>query len=84
MINDDDVTKKTIEHNLTWPQIYDHPCRILTIEGFGCGKTSALPNLMKQQDGYDYSIIDKVYLYVKDSNKAKYLIKKCGKMVLKI
>ena len=26
----------------------------------------------KQQDDYDYSIIDKIYLNVKDSNKVKY------------
>ena len=32
MINFDDVTKENIkEHILDWPQISDHPCRILMI-----------------------------------------------------
>ena len=29
-------------------------------------------NLIKQQSDDDYSIIDKIYLYVQDQNKAKY------------
>ena len=43
----------------------------------------------KQQDDYDYSIIDKIYLNVKDSNKVKYQCfsknyKTLKKMILKI
>ena len=39
MINFDDFTKENIkEHNLNWPQIPDHPYRILMIGGFGSGK----------------------------------------------
>ena len=52
----------------------------------GSGKTNALLNLLKIQDDNGYSIIDKIYLFVIDSNEAEYqyLIKKCEKMVLKI
>ena len=39
MINFDNVTKEnTKEHNLNWPQIPDHPCRILIIGSSGSEK----------------------------------------------
>ena len=62
--------------NLKWPYIPDHPYRMLIIGGSGSGKTSALFNLIKEQDSGN--LIDKVYLYDKDSNELKYqfLIKK--------
>ena len=60
------------KHNLTWPQLPDHQYTVLIIGGFGSGKTNALVNLIKQQGNDDYSIIDKIYLYVKDWYKAKY------------
>ena len=42
MINFDDVIKENIkEHNPNWPQIFDHPNRILTIGGSGSGKTNS-------------------------------------------
>ena len=75
MINFDDVVKETIkEHNPHWPQIPDHPYRILIIiRGSGSGKTNSLFNLINQQPD-----IDKIYLYAKDPYPAKYqlLIKK--------
>ena len=45
----------------------------MTIGGSGSGKTSALVNLIKEQDD-----IDKIYLYAKDLSEPKYefLIKK--------
>ena len=45
----------------------------MIIGGSGSGKTNTLLNLMKQQND-----IDKIYLYAKDLNEAKYefLIKK--------
>ena len=47
MINFDDVVKEKIkEHNLNWPQIPDHPYRILIIWGSGSGKTNSLFNLI--------------------------------------
>ena len=45
----------------------DHPYRILIIGGSGSIKRSSLFNLISQQ-----SDIDKIYLYAKDSYKAKY------------
>ena len=45
MINLDDVTKQNSkEYNPNWPQIPDHPYRILTIAGSGSGKTNSLFN----------------------------------------
>ena len=63
----------------------DHPYRILIIGGSGSAETNALINLIKQQDN-DYSIIDKIYLYVEDPYKAKYqyLIKNRENVVLNI
>ena len=51
----------------------DHPYRILIIGGSGTGKTSALLNLINEQND-----IDKIYFYAKDLSEAKYeyLIKK--------
>ena len=72
MINCDDVTKENINnHNLNWLQIPDYPYIILIIGGSGSGKTNASLKLIKKQVD-DYSFIDKMYLYVKDSNEAKY------------
>ena len=68
MINFDDVIKEeTKEYNPNWPQIPDHPYRILTIEGSGSGKAILLFNLISQQPD-----IDKIYLYAKDPYEAKY------------
>ena len=70
MINFDDVTKENIkEHNPNWPQIPDHPYRILIIGGSGSGKTNSLFNLINHQPN-----IDKIYLYAKDLYEAKYAL----------
>ena len=67
-------------HNTNWPQIPDHPYRILIIGGSESGKTNSLFNLISQQPD-----IDKVYLYTKDPYEAKYkfLIIKWGSIGLK-
>ena len=68
MINFDDVTKEKIkEHNLNWPQIPDHPYRLLIIGGSRSGKTNALFNLISQQPD-----IDTTYLLAKHAYEAKY------------
>ena len=68
MINFDDVTKENIkERNPNWPQISDHPCRIIIIGGLGSGKTNSLFNLVSH-----LTDIDKIYLYAKDPFDAKY------------
>ena len=68
MINFDGVVKENIkEHNPNWPQISDHPYRILIIVGYGTGKINSLFNLTNQQPD-----IDKIYLYAKDPYEAKY------------
>ena len=73
MINIDDVIKEeTKEYNPNWPQIPDHPYRILTIEGSGSGKAILLFDLVSQQPD-----IDKIYLYAKDpSSKHQFFIYK--------
>ena len=55
------------EHNPNWPQIPDHPDRILIIGGSGSGITNSLFNLISHQPD-----IDKIYLYTKDTYEAKY------------
>ena len=73
MINYDDVMKENIkDHNPNCLQIPNHPYRILIIGASGSGKTNALFNLIKIQDDDDYSIINKIYLHVKDPNETKY------------
>ena len=68
MINFDDVTKENIkEYNPNWPEIFDHPHRILIIGGSGSGKTNSLFNLINQKTD-----IDKIYLYTKDPDEVKY------------
>ena len=68
MFNFDYITKEDIkEHNLNWPEISDHPYRILIAGGSGSRKTNVLLNLINN----DY-VIDKTYLYAKDLNEAKY------------
>ena len=62
MINFDDVIKEeTKEHYPNWPQIPDHPYRILITWGSGSGKTISLFNLLNHQPD-----IDKKLLYAKD------------------
>ena len=65
MINFDNVTRKDIEYNPTWPQIPDSPCRILIIGHYELGTTNALLNLINHQT-------DKIYLHAKDPNEAKH------------
>ena len=68
MINFDNCTNENkTKHNLKWPYIPDHPYRILIVGGSRSRKTSALLNLTNNQPG-----IDKIYLYAKDQNEAKY------------
>ena len=67
-INFNDVAKENIkEHISNWPQIPDHPYRILIIGGSGSGKMNSLFNLISHQPD-----IDKIYLYAKDPYEAKY------------
>ena len=75
MINSNDIIKENIKgHNPNWPEITDHPYRILIIGGSGSGKTSSLFNPINKQPD-----IDKIYLYSKNPYNAKYqfLINKC-------
>ena len=54
MFNFDYVTKKDIkEHNWNWPEIPEHPQRILIIGGSGSGKTNALLNLINHRPVID-------------------------------
>ena len=68
MINFDGVTKENIkELNPNWPQIPDHPYRILIIRCSGSGKTNPLFNLINEEPD-----IDTIYLYAKDPYEAEY------------
>ena len=68
MITFDDVIKeKEKEHNPNWPEIPDHPYRLLIIRGSGSGQRNLLSNLINHQPN-----IDKIYLYAEDLNEGKY------------
>ena len=68
MINFDDVAKENIKkHNQNWPQILDHPHRILIVEGSASGKINALLDLISHK-----LYTDKNYLDAKDPYEAKY------------
>ena len=68
MFNFDYIAKEDIkEHNLNWLEIPDHPYRILIVGSSVSGKTNALLNLINHEQD-----IDKIYLYAKDLNEAKY------------
>ena len=54
MTNFDDVIKEeTKKHNPNWPQIPDHPYRILIIGISGSGKTNSSFNLINHQPDID-------------------------------
>ena len=68
MFKFDYITQEDIkEHNPNWPDIPDHPYRILITGGSGSGKTNALLNMINLDPH-----IDKIYLYAKDPSKAQY------------
>ena len=67
MLNFDYIAKKDIkEYNPNWPEIPDHPYRILIVGGSGSGKTNALLNVINNEPDID------IFLYAKYPNKAKY------------
>ena len=66
MFNFGYITKEDMkEHNPNWPEIPDHPYRLLIVGGSGSGKTNALLNLIKNEPD-----IDKI-CYTKDPYEAK-------------
>ena len=68
MINFDHVRKENIkEHNPNWPQISDHPYRMLVAGGSQSAKTNSLLNLTNHQ-----SDIDKIYLHAIEQYEEKY------------
>ena len=50
-----------------WPEILDHPYRILIVGGSGSGKSNTLLNLINREPD-----TDKMFLYSKDPYQAKY------------
>ena len=58
MINFDNVIKENIkEHNPNWPQIPDHPYRILITGDSGSGKINSLFSLINQQPNIGYLVL---------------------------
>ena len=50
MLNFDYIIREDIKvHNPNWPEIPDHPYRILLIGGPGSGKTNTLLNLINHE-----------------------------------
>ena len=53
------ITKENIkEHDPNWPEVPDHPYRILIAGGLGSGRTNELLNLINHEPD-----IDEIYLY---------------------
>ena len=68
MINFDYIVNENkTKPNKNWPNIPEHPYRILKIESSESGKTNVLLNLIENQPD-----IDKIYLYTKDPHESKY------------
>ena len=68
MFNFDYITKEDVrEYNPNWPEILDHPYRILIVRCSGSGKKNALFNLINNEPD-----IAKIYLYAKNPYEAKY------------
>ena len=53
MISFDVAIENIKELNRSWPQIPDHPYRILIIGGSGYGKTNSLFNIISHQPDID-------------------------------
>ena len=68
MFNFHQITIEDIKYNNpNFPKISGHPYRILILGCSGSGKTNALINLINHKPD-----IDKIYLYSKNPNEAKY------------
>ena len=61
------IIQMKMRRNLDWPNIPHYPYIILVIGSSEPGKTNALLNLINNQPD-----IEKLYLYAKDPNEAKY------------
>ena len=71
MFNFDFTTKEYIkEHNPSWPEIPDHPYRVLIAEGSGSWKTNALLNLL---DDEPYKAKYQLLINKRESTDLKYL-----------
>ena len=64
MFNLDTITNKNNKDDKKWSY------RMLIIGSSGSRKTNALLNLIQKQN--NNSLIDKIYLYIKDLSKPKY------------
>ena len=73
------TTEDIKEHNSNWPEISEHPYRILIVGASRSGKTNALLNLINHEPDIDN------FLYAKDPYEAKYqlLINKKESTVIK-
>ena len=57
MFDFDYITKEQAkEHNINWPEIADHPYRLLIVGGSGFGKTNALLSLINYEPDIDKNL----------------------------
>ena len=64
MFNFDYITKEDIkEHNPNWPEMSDHPCRILIIGDSGSAKANFLLNLINHEpDIIKFIYVQKIHM----------------------
>ena len=76
MINFHDAIKENIkEHNPNWPEVPDHPYRILLVGGSGSGKTNSLFNIISQQTDISHDEFVSINNVVKEYKEMKEEIK---------
>ena len=61
------IALQSVNDQLFWKNIPDHPYKILIIGGSRSGKANALINLINEQND-----IEKIYLYARDLSEPKY------------
>ena len=64
MFNFEYIIKKAKEYNPNWPEVPDHPYRILIrfLQGSGSGKTNVLLNLINNEPDLDQIYLQKIHM----------------------
>ena len=80
MFDLDYITKEEVkEHNTNWPEIAEHPYRLLIAGGSGFGKTNALLSLINYEPDIDKNFIYMLMIHMRkisivNYQKRKYML----------